>query len=92
MVVSALILLALVTFIAFAVYLNDWESDKRPDLGSRPKRVVTNREKIETAIEKLVKCSYYDVQLVDKMIIFLSKKHMTMSNKELDSPYVSVLR
>ena len=92
MVISAVIFLALLAFSAFAVYLNDWESDKHPDLGSRPKRVITNREKIETAIEKLVKCSYYDVQLVDKMIIFLSKKHMTMSNKELDSPYVSVLR
>jgi len=92
MVVSAVILLALVTFSAFAVYLNDWESDKRPDLGSRPKRVVTNREKIETAIEKLAKCSYYDRILVDKMIVFLCKKHMAMSNEQLDSPYTAVLR
>ena len=92
MVVSALILLALVTFSAFAVYLNDWESDRQPDLDSRPKRVITNREKIKTAIEKLAKCSYYDRILVDKMIVFLCKKHMAMSNKELDSPYISVLR
>ena len=92
MVVSAVILLALVTFSAFAVYLNDWESDRQPDLDGRPKRVITNREKIETAIEKLAKCSYYDVMLVDEMIVFLCKKHMAMSNEQLDSPYTAVLR
>ena len=92
MVVSAVILLALVTFSAFAVYLNDWESDKHPDLDGRPKRVITNREKIETAIEKLVKCSYHDVQLVDKMILFLYEKYMDMTEKQLDSQYTAVLR
>ena len=86
MVVSAVILLALVTFSAFAVYLNEWKSDKQP------KHIVTNREKIETAIIKLGKCSYYDVMLVDEMIVFLCKKHTAMSNEQLDSPYVSVLR
>lgn len=91
MVVSAIILLALLAFSAFAVYLNGWD-EGQPIEVIQPKSVVTNRMKIDQAIENLDRCSYYDKAMVKDMKHRLYEKRRALNKKELDSPYVCVLK